>query len=164
MRFWLLDRIRCFTPHEKLTAVKNVSLAEEYLADHFPEFPVLPGVFMLEAAAQCAAWLIRLSGDYQHSVVVLKETRAVKFTDFVTPGNALEISVEQTSRSDGESAFSFRGAVDGGTCVTGRLVMQFYNLADEDPKMADLDARMIDYQRGVGDLLLQHRDAATQEA
>lgn len=164
MRFWLLDRIRCFTPHERLKAVKNVSLAEEYLADHFPEFPVLPGVFMLEAATQSAAWLIRLSDDYQHSVIVLKETRAVKFTDFVTPGNSLQIAVEQTARSDDEASFNFRGEVDGGTCVTGRLTMQFYNLADEDPLKADLDARMIDYQRGVGELLLQHRDAETAEA
>ena len=46
MRFWLLDRICSFEAGKQLTAVKNVSLAEEYLADHFPEFPVLPGVFM----------------------------------------------------------------------------------------------------------------------
>ncbi len=52
MRFWLLDRICSFEPDTELTAVKNVSLAEEYLADHFPDFPVLPGVFMLEAATQ----------------------------------------------------------------------------------------------------------------
>ena len=60
MRFWLLDRICSLEPHTSLTAVKNVTLAEEYLADHFPRFPVLPGVFMLEATTQAAAWTIRL--------------------------------------------------------------------------------------------------------
>ena len=43
MRFWLLDAIRSYEPEVQLTAVKNVTLTEEYLADHFPEFPVLPG-------------------------------------------------------------------------------------------------------------------------
>ena len=78
-----------------MTAVKSVSLAEEYLADHFPEFPVLPGVFMLEAATQSAAWLVRMSEDYAHSMIVLQEAKSVKFTDFVTPGNRLEMRVEQ---------------------------------------------------------------------
>ena len=41
-------------PDVELSAVKNVTMTEEYLADHFPEFPVLPGVFMLEAATQAA--------------------------------------------------------------------------------------------------------------
>jgi 3-hydroxyacyl-[acyl-carrier-protein] dehydratase len=164
MRFWLLDRISSYSPNEELTAVKNVSLAEEYLADHFPQFPVLPGVFMLESATQSAAWLIRLSDDYAHSVVVLKETRAVKFTDFVTPGNSLRMSVQLTSRENDEASFTFRGEVDGSTCVTGRLTMQFYTLGDEDPQQAGLDARMIEYQREIGALLLQNRDPEPVEA
>ncbi|MEM8865751.1 MAG: beta-hydroxyacyl-ACP dehydratase, partial [Planctomycetota bacterium] len=61
MRFWLLDAIEEVSPDERLVAVKNVSYSEEYLQDHFPEFPVLPGVFMLEAATQAAAWLLRLT-------------------------------------------------------------------------------------------------------
>jgi len=83
----ILDRICSFEAGKQLTAVKNVSLAEEYLADHFPEFPVLPGVFMLEAATQAGAWLVRLSENYAHSIVVLHEARAVKYADFVTPGH-----------------------------------------------------------------------------
>ena len=55
MRFLLLDAIQSCEPGVQLTAIKNVAMSEEYLADHFPEFPVLPGVFMLEAATQAAA-------------------------------------------------------------------------------------------------------------
>ena len=47
MRFTLLDRVVAIEPGKSITAIKTVSLAEEYLADHFPRFPVLPGVFML---------------------------------------------------------------------------------------------------------------------
>ena len=48
MRFHLLDRIVEVRPGEALRAVKNLTLGEEYLADHFPTFPVMPGVLMLE--------------------------------------------------------------------------------------------------------------------
>jgi 3-hydroxyacyl-[acyl-carrier-protein] dehydratase len=47
MRFTLLDRILQLDPGSRIVAVKNLSLAEEYLADHFPRFPVMPGVLML---------------------------------------------------------------------------------------------------------------------
>jgi len=72
MRFTLLDRITDIDPGKSITAVKAVSLSEEYLGDHFPRFPVLPGVFMLEAMTQAAAWTIRLGEDFAHSIVVLR--------------------------------------------------------------------------------------------
>ena len=46
--------------------MKYVSLAEEYLADHFPTFPVLPGVMMLESATQAAGWLCIIAADLQN--------------------------------------------------------------------------------------------------
>src|SRR5918999_588910 len=135
MRFCLLDRICSLEPEVELTAVKNVSLAEEYLADHFPEFPVLPGVFMLEAATQAAAWLVRLSENYAHSMITLQEARSVKFTDFVPPGRQLQITVEQLSRDGALISFKFQGEVEGRTCVSGRLTLQCSNLADEDSEL-----------------------------
>ena len=91
MRFCLLDRICSYEPDAELTSVKNVSLAEEFLADHFPEFPVLPGVFMIEAATQSAAWLVRLSEDLAHRNVTLSETGSVRFVDFVQQGKSLKM-------------------------------------------------------------------------
>ena len=153
MRFWLLDRITSLDPDVELTAVKNVSLAEEYLADHFPEFPVLPGVFMLEAATQAAAWLVRLSENYAHSVITLEEARSVKFTDFVTPGQTLRIKVEQLKREDALIFFKFQGEVEERLCVGGRLTLQCSNLADDDPEQTGLDARLIGYHRQVAAIL-----------
>jgi 3-hydroxyacyl-[acyl-carrier-protein] dehydratase len=162
MRFWLIDRITSVEPDVELTAIKSVSLAEEYLADHFPEFPVLPGVFMLEAATQSAAWLIRISENYAHSIVTLEEARSVKFTDFVTPGRTLRITVEQLKREGALVFFKFQGEVDGRTCVSGRLTLHCANLADDDAEMASLDARMISYQRQVEAVLT--RGVATTAA
>ena len=153
MRFWLLDQITSYEPNTELTAVKNVSLAEEYLGDHFPEFPVLPGVFMLEAATQACAWLVRLSEDFAHSIVVLHEARAIKYADFVTPGNSLKIKVEQTKSDERLTHFRFGGEVNDNLSVSGRLVIERYNLADENPAKADLDAGMIEIQRGQAKLL-----------
>ncbi|MEM8946001.1 MAG: 3-hydroxyacyl-ACP dehydratase FabZ family protein [Planctomycetota bacterium] len=153
MRFWLLDRICSFEAGKKLTAVKNVSLAEEYLADHFPEFPVLPGVFMLEAATQAGVWLVRLTENYQHSIITLQEARAVKYADFVTPGHSLTMTVEQTGEDDRHVKLKFQGEVEGRLSVSGRLVLERYNLADENPSQAGLDKRMIEYQRLTQDLL-----------
>ncbi len=86
MRFKLLDRIVDLKPGVSITAVKGLALAEDYLADHFPQFPVMPGVFMLEALTQASAWLIRVTENFQHSMVVLREARNVKYADFVAPG------------------------------------------------------------------------------
>ncbi|HEX5445871.1 MAG TPA: 3-hydroxyacyl-ACP dehydratase FabZ family protein, partial [Pirellulales bacterium] len=94
MRFTLIDRIVDLQPGAKIRAVKNLSLAEEYLADHFPGFPVLPGVLMLEAMTQAAAWLVRVSDDFAHSMVVLKEARNVKYNQFVEPGQTLSVTAE----------------------------------------------------------------------
>ena len=155
MKFLLLDRICSFEAGKKIVAVKNVSLAEEYLADHFPEVPVLPGVFMLEAATQAGAWLVRMSEDYAHSIVVLHEARAVKYADFVKPGQTLTMTVEQTGEDGRYVKMKFQGTVEGKQSVSGRLVLERYNLADDNPNQADLDQRMIAHQRSTETLLTQ---------
>ena len=71
MRFTLIDRIASTSAGCPITAVKSLTMAEEYLADHFPNFPVMPGVLMLEAMTQAGAWLVRPSEDFAHSMVVL---------------------------------------------------------------------------------------------
>ena len=88
MRFLLIDRITELEPHQSITALKNLSLAEEYLADHFPGFPVMPGVLMLETLIQAGGWLIRHAEDFAQSTIMLKEVRAIRYNNFVTPGNS----------------------------------------------------------------------------
>lgn len=162
MRFCLLDRICSYQPNVSLTAVKNVSLTEEYLADHFPEFPVLPGVFMIEAAAQSAAWLVRLSDDFAHSIITLTETRSVRFVDFVTPGRALQMSVQQTKREGAAVQFKFRGEVDEQLCVAGRLTLSCANLADEDPEQRAIDELVVSVQRTQATLLTRALQTAEE--
>lgn len=139
MRFTLIDRVTALEPGKNITAVKNLSLAEEYLADHFPGFPVLPGVLMLEAMTQAAAWLVRVSEDFKHSVVVLKEARNVKYNKFVEPGQTLTVVAEITGQSEGEVKLKTHGEVDGEQAVSARLTLAAYNLANSNPERALTD-------------------------
>jgi 3-hydroxyacyl-[acyl-carrier-protein] dehydratase len=154
MRFWLLDRIRSFQPDLELSAVKNVTLTEEYLADHFPEFPVLPGVFMLEAATQAGGWLLRLSENFAHSVISLKEAKNIKYADFVAPGQSLDVTVSMLKKDDRLATFKVEGQIDGRQTLTGRIVLQRYNLADRDPALRDIDEKIKQHYRRAKTLIL----------
>lgn len=133
MRFSLIDYIERLTPGSEISAVKNLSMAEEYLADHFPGFPVMPGVLMLEAMTQAAAWLVRVSEDFAHSIVVLKEARNVKYGQFVEPGQTLRVVAEIVSQTDRETQVKARGTVDGANTVSARLLLERYNLSETRP-------------------------------
>ena len=157
MRFWLLDTIRSYEPGERLVAVKNVALTEEYLADHFPEFPVLPGVFMLEAATQAGAWLLRLSEDFAHSIISLKEAKNVKYADFVPPGHSLEVTVSIIKQDDRLATFKVEGQAGDRSTLSGRLVLERYNLADREPDKQLLDEQLKQYFRRMQSILLPSR-------
>src|SRR6187200_289900 len=94
MRFVLIDRITELQHGHSLVAVKNLSLAEEYLADHFPGFPVMPGVLMVESMVQAGGWLLRKTDEFAYSTILLKETKAAKFVNFVAPGQTLTVTCE----------------------------------------------------------------------
>jgi 3-hydroxyacyl-[acyl-carrier-protein] dehydratase len=136
MRFQLIDRIQRLEPRKSIAAIKNLSLAEEYLADHFPGFPVLPGVLMIEALTQAGAWLMKASEEFAYSTVMLRQAKAVKFNSFVSPGKALAVSLDVVSWVDGECTLKGTGTVDGLSAVSARLVLKRFNLADANPSMA----------------------------
>jgi 3-hydroxyacyl-[acyl-carrier-protein] dehydratase len=143
MRFKLLDRIVELKPGASITAVKGLSLAEDYLADHFPLFPVMPGVFMLEAMTQASAWLIRATQNFKYSLVVLREARNIKYADFVTPGQTLTVQAEIIGQSERETKLKVQGAVDGRSNVSARLVMAHFNLPDDNPARGSANAHVI---------------------
>ena len=91
----------------------------------------MPGVLMLEAMTQAGAWLVRASEDFAHSMVVLKEARNVKYSNFVAPGQTLTRDRRNhRPRRPPETTLKAQGMVEGQTKFTGRLVLERYNLAD----------------------------------
>jgi 3-hydroxyacyl-[acyl-carrier-protein] dehydratase len=143
MRFHLIDRIVEVHPGRSLHAVKNLTLGEEYLADHFPTFPVMPGVLMLEALVEAAAWLLRLSEDYRHSVIVLREARNVKYGTFMEPGKQLRLSVELSERDVERASFKGKGETEGQATVSAKITLATYNLRDRDPALQTVDEKII---------------------
>jgi 3-hydroxyacyl-[acyl-carrier-protein] dehydratase len=153
VKFVLIDRIVELEPGRRIVAQKAVSLAEEYLADHFPKFPVLPGVLMVEAMVQASAWLARRSLDFGPSLVLLKEARNVTYRSFVAPGQVLTIESVCQELQAAHSSYIARGELDGREIVKGRLVLQHLSLAALDPGYREIDARLRAQQRELFKLL-----------
>lgn len=159
MRFALIDRVDELQPGARIVARKNLSLAEEYLADHFPGFPVMPGVLMLEAMTQAGAWLIRASEDFVHSVVLLKEARNVRYGNFVEPGETLRIEAEWVKQDERTTTLKAAGTVDGAATVSARLILERYNLADTHPARAEADAVIVQHLREQFAQIYKSQDA-----
>ena len=160
MRFTLLDRVLSVDPGKSITAIKALSLAEEYLGDHFPRFPVMPGVLMLESMTQAAAWTVRLGEDFAHSMVVLRAARNVKYGDFVEPGRVLTVTAQVISQDEKTTTVKASGTVGDRTSLTARLVLERYNMADRVAHGAALDARVRSEMRKLWALLYPARVGA----
>lgn len=153
MRFHLIDRITEVHAGKSLKAFKNLTLGEEYLADHFPTFPVMPGVMMLQTLVEAGAWLLRLSEDFRHSVVVLREVKNIKYGTFMEPGKTMAVEVTLAERSDGLAVFKGKGEMEGQQTVSAKITLATYNLGDRDPHLAGHDARIIEDFRRQGHFL-----------
>jgi 3-hydroxyacyl-[acyl-carrier-protein] dehydratase len=130
MHFNLVDHV-VEVSSSRIVTLKHVSSAEEYLQDHFPTFPVLPGVMMLEAMVQAARRLTREAGSADR--LVLGQVRALKYGAFVAPGSSLRVEVDLHKRLDG-GAWEFKGQGllidparapgDTPTAVSGRFILR----------------------------------------
>lgn len=152
MRFFLIDRITEIDPQKSITAVKNLAMAEEYLADHFPGFPVMPGVLMLETLVQAGGWLIRQSEDFAHSTIMLKEVRAIRYNNFVSPGDTLIVKMDVRKQAGNIWDFNGSGTVKGGSAVSAKITLEAFNLSERNPALAESDSRRNQFYR---DMFLQ---------
>jgi 3-hydroxyacyl-[acyl-carrier-protein] dehydratase len=141
VKFELLDKIESISD-SRIVAMKSVSLAEEYLADHFPSFPVLPGVMMLEALTQAAGWLMHHRTKFGKSFAVLKEAKQLRYGTFLAPGNTLRVEVEFVKATPAGASFKAAGTVNGEQALTGRLEIAYFNLAEKDAEAGHLDQQL----------------------
>ena len=152
MIFNLIDRVELLT-ETRIVTVKQVSLAEEYLADHFPTFPVLPGVMMLEAAVQSAGWLLHHRQQFAKTMAVLKEARNVKYGQFVAPGDQLRVQVDWQKDTPAGALFKVTGNVGDKQSIGARIELAYFSLAEKDAKLADTDAKLQAHTRARWELL-----------
>lgn len=145
MRFHLIDRIDAHEPGKFLRGCKFLSLGEEYLADHFPRFPVMPGVLMLQALAEAGSWLWRASTGYRHPVIVLREVKNVKYGSFMVPGRRMDVAVDLVKQDGDTATFKGKGADDAGQqTVAAQFTLHGYGLADRGPAGAAAEQRLVD--------------------
>jgi 3-hydroxyacyl-[acyl-carrier-protein] dehydratase len=154
MRFNLIDRIDGWEAGKSLRASKFLALGEEYLADHFPRFPVMPGVLMLQACVEAAAWLWRASTDFRHPVMVLRDVKSVKYGSFMQPGRRMDVSVELTKADDSTATFKAKGANDSGEQTVATLFsLHGYALASRGPAGVAADAKLLEHWKARWALL-----------
>ena len=96
MRWIWIDRFKEFESGKRAVSIKNVTLAEEHLHDHFPGFPVMPECLMIEAMAQTAGILVGEAKKFQEKVILAKIKKAV-FFDIVVPGDSIELEANMDS-------------------------------------------------------------------
>ncbi|MHC4739087.1 MAG: hotdog family protein [Planctomycetota bacterium] len=143
MRFILIDKVISLESGKEIKAVKNVCLAEEYLADHFPIFPVLPGVLLLQGMIESASWLVREVENFAHSMLLLEQARNVKYKSFLAPGGQIEYTVQAKTIEENVSSFTGFGESKGQRIVEARFGLRHFNLADKNSAMASIDAEII---------------------
>jgi len=119
MRWIWIDKFESFVPGESAQAIKNVSLAEEHLHDHFPGFPVMPASLMIEGMAQTAGILVGAARQFQEKVILAKIGRAT-FERLVRPGETLVYLARITQVHPAGAAIE--GAIRVRTFATGQPV------------------------------------------
>ncbi|MDP9268283.1 MAG: 3-hydroxyacyl-ACP dehydratase FabZ [Acidobacteriota bacterium] len=92
--FLLIDRVIEMTPRERIVALKNVTVNEPYFQGHFPGFPIMPGVLIVEAIAQAGGALLLTALADRDKLMLFTGIERAKFRKPVVPGDQLRIEVE----------------------------------------------------------------------
>lgn len=138
MRWIWIDRFVEFERGVQAVAIKNVTLAEEHLHDHFPGFAVMPGSLILEGLAQTGGILLGEMHDFEHIVILAKVPR-ISFHSWACPGDTLTYTARLIdAREEG-------GTVECSAKVGDRLVAEaeilFVHLDQQDPQFGNIDQK-----------------------
>ncbi len=133
MRWIWIDKFIEFNSGKSAVALKNVTLAEEHLHDHFPGFGVMPECLMIEGMAQTAGILVGEARNFAEKVILAKIKKAA-FFDFVRPGDTITLHAEIESIS--EEAAGTTGRIMRGDDLIAEISLMFShidkNLAGKD--------------------------------
>jgi beta-hydroxyacyl-ACP dehydratase FabZ len=127
----LVDRILELEP-DRIVGIKNVTVNEPFFAGHFPEFPVMPGVLIVEAMAQVAGVLVlKEIGDRENKLVLLASIEKAKFRRPVLPGDQLRIEMKVGKRKASVALMYGEATVDGVVVAEAEVLCK---LADREQK------------------------------
>lgn len=126
--FQMIERVTELEPNVSATGIKNVSVNEPYFVGHFPEAPIMPGVLIIECAAQLCSLVIAPDGaaDDENKLYVLLKVRDFKFLKPVIPGDTLTIKVNCTMAS--AAVYEFSAVISVGDTVKAKGSMLFTSM------------------------------------
>lgn len=125
MRWIWIDKFLEFESGKYAVAVKNVTLAEEHVHDHFPGFPMMPECLMIEAMAQTGGILVGQARNFEEKVILAKIKKAV-FHHYVVPGDT--ITLRATIEAVTPEAASIEGEIRRGDELIAQIGMMFSHI------------------------------------
>ena len=140
MRYFLLDLVTELVVGERAVGVKNVTLTDEVVHDHFPDYPTMPGALIVEAASQLAGFLLEMtfdSGEGRVPRALLMQIKNARFYEMTGPGDQLIITVTLANRLARAANVEALVTVEGKKVATARLTFV----------MKDIDSEKVHEQR-----------------
>jgi len=120
--FLLVDRIIELAPRERIVGIKQVSINESFFEGHFPGAPVMPGVLVIEAMAQCGAILaLREIDDRDKKLVLFTGIKEARFRRPVVPGDTLVLEVTALRTGSRIQRMRAEAKVEGQLCADAEL-------------------------------------------
>ncbi len=119
--FLLVDKVIELEPGKKIVAVKNVSINEPFFQGHFPEYPIMPGVLIVEALAQAAGLAVAVLEENKGKLGVFAGIEAMKFKNQVMPGDVLTLEAEILVSKLGVTKAKVKASVDGKVAAEGEI-------------------------------------------
>ncbi|MGB6974458.1 MAG: 3-hydroxyacyl-ACP dehydratase FabZ [Terracidiphilus sp.] len=139
--FLLIDRIVEFEPAKRLVAIKNVTINEPFFQGHFPGYPIMPGVLVVEAMAQAGGIIMMHElPDHNEKLVVFTGIERAKFRRPVTPGDQLRIEVDVLAFRTRAGRIAGRATVDGKLACEATLTCQVVPRAPQRKARGDATA------------------------
>jgi 3-hydroxyacyl-[acyl-carrier-protein] dehydratase len=134
----LIDRITSYERSKFATGFKNLTMNEQFFQGHFPGFPLMPGVIMIEALAQLGGTIILGPDDFRRSMAVLTGIDKAKFRRPVVPGDRLDMEATLLRRRSGMGWVQAEAKVDGKLACSAQLMFSISAVAN-----FDLDASIL---------------------
>lgn len=120
--FQMVERVLDVVPGESVTALKNVSVNEPYFMGHFPDAPIMPGVLVIESAAQACSLAIEADGTDESTIYVLLKVKDFKFVKPIIPGDTMIINCKKTMGRAGLYSFAVTISVNDKVRAKGELM------------------------------------------
>ena len=128
--FLLVDRVIELEPPTRAVGIKNVTINEPFFQGHFPTYPVMPGVLIVEAMAQVGGVAVLASDEYKDKLALFAGIDNVRFKRQVKPGDTLRIEVEVQKIRRGLGMGAGTATVDGELACKGDIMFALVDLPD----------------------------------